>query len=61
MSTDCVLALDIGTSGVMAAVYSMDGRKLASAYSEFQPIYPKPGWVEQDAEQLIYMFYANGP
>ncbi len=50
MPEDAVLAVDVGTTGVNSVVYSSGGKRLASDYSEFPVYYPKPGWVEQDAE-----------
>ena len=47
-----VLALDQGTTGSTALVLSDDGRILGRAYSEFAQHYPRPGWVEHDAEEI---------
>jgi glycerol kinase len=48
-----LLALDEGTTSARAALYNEEGRRLAM---ETQPVdcrYPKPGWVEQDARQIL--------
>jgi len=46
-----VIGLDLGTTGCKAVVFS-GGRPVASGYREY-PIYqPKPGWAEQDADEV---------
>ena len=50
MSNDLVLVIDAGTSGCRAIVFDTDGERVASAYREFPTAYPKPDWVEQNAE-----------
>jgi D-xylulose kinase len=50
MSEDCILAIDAGTSGCRAVVYSPYGEILASAYNEFPSAFPRPNWVEQNAD-----------
>ena len=47
-----VLALDQGTTGSAALVVAEDGAVVARAYSEFAQHYPRPGWVEHDAEEI---------
>jgi glycerol kinase len=47
-----VLALDQGTTGSMALVVAEDGTILGRAYREFAQHFPKPGWVEHDAEEI---------
>ncbi|MET1123979.1 MAG: FGGY family carbohydrate kinase [Archaeoglobaceae archaeon] len=44
------IGLDVGTSGVTAGVYDEEGKLLARSYVEMKSYYPKPGWVEQEAE-----------
>jgi D-xylulose kinase len=45
-----ILGIDAGTTGVTVGVYDLNGILVAKSYSEFETYYPKPGWVEQDAE-----------
>ena len=45
--------VDIGTSGAKAMVFDLAGKPLASAYQEYPCTYPRPGWVEQDADHLV--------
>ncbi len=47
-----VLAVDQGTTGTTAAIFDREGRQVAKAYREFTQHYPKPGWVEHDAEEI---------
>ncbi|MEE8487128.1 MAG: glycerol kinase GlpK [Gemmatimonadota bacterium] len=47
-----VLAIDQGTTGSRALIFAGDGRLLASSYQEFRQYFPKPGWVEHDAEEI---------
>ncbi len=47
-----VLAIDQGTTGTTALVIGHDCSVLGRAYSEFTQYYPKPGWVEHDAEEI---------
>lgn len=48
-----ILAIDQGTTGSRAILYDSSGRTKASAYAEFRQHYPKPGWVEHDAAEII--------
>src|SRR5215475_8063392 len=48
----CVVAIDQGTTGSTDLVLDKRGRVVARAYSEFRQYYPKPGWVEHDAEEI---------
>ncbi len=47
-----VLAVDQGTTGTTAVVVAEDGRIVGTAYQEVRASYPRPGWVEQDPEDL---------
>ncbi|MBK6864754.1 MAG: glycerol kinase GlpK [Ideonella sp.] len=47
-----LLALDQGTSSSRSIVFSADGRIVAMAQREFRQIYPQPGWVEHDADEI---------
>ncbi|MEW6515750.1 MAG: glycerol kinase GlpK [candidate division FCPU426 bacterium] len=49
---DVILALDQGTTGSRAILYSVQGRAVAQAYHEFPQYYPRPGWVEHDALEI---------
>lgn len=47
-----ILALDQGTTSSRAIVYDHDVRQVAMAQREHRQIYPQPGWVEHDAEEI---------
>jgi glycerol kinase len=47
-----ILALDQGTTGSTALVFDDAGRIAGRAYSEFQQHFPRPGWVEHDADEI---------
>ena len=47
-----ILALDQGTTSSRALVFDRAGRTVAMAQKEFQQYYPKPGWVEHDANEI---------
>ncbi|MCA0241940.1 MAG: glycerol kinase GlpK [Proteobacteria bacterium] len=52
MPRDHLLALDQGTSSSRAIVFHRSGRIAALAQREFRQIFPQPGWVEHDAEEI---------
>src|SRR5215470_4590034 len=47
-----VMAIDQGTTGSTVLVFDRRGRIVGRAYSEFTQHYPRPGWVEHDAEEI---------
>ena len=47
-----VIALDQGTTSSRAIVFDETGAQVASHANEFKQIYPKPGWVEHDPEDI---------
>ena len=47
-----ILAIDQSTSGTKAVLFDVTGKVLARAAREHRQIYPKPGWVEHDAEEI---------
>jgi glycerol kinase len=47
-----VLALDQGTTSSRAILFDHDGRVAGVAQQEFQQIFPKPGWVEHDPQEI---------
>lgn len=50
--TKYVLALDQGTTSSRAILFDRLGRPVAGAQKEFRQIYPRPGWVEHDPEEI---------
>ena len=47
-----VLALDQGTTSSRAILFDHDGSIVAVAQREFEQIFPKPGWVEHDPQEI---------
>lgn len=47
-----VLAIDQGTTGTTCLVLDERGHVCGRAYSEFRQHYPRPGWVEHDADEI---------
>src|SRR3989338_1618675 len=52
MNEPFILALDLGTTGNRAIVFDKRQNIVSNFYEEFPQIYPKPGWVEHDAEMI---------
>lgn len=49
-----IAAIDQGTTGTRCMLFDHAGRSVAWAYEEHKQIYPEPGWVEHDAEEIWY-------
>ncbi|HWC49011.1 MAG TPA: glycerol kinase GlpK [Solirubrobacterales bacterium] len=47
-----ILAIDQGTTGTTGLVFDREGRVCGRAYSEFEQFFPRPGWVEHDANEI---------
>ncbi len=47
-----ILAIDQGTTSSRAILFDQKGKPLASEQQEFSQIYPQPGWVEHDPEEI---------
>ncbi|WIM11559.1 glycerol kinase GlpK [Enhydrobacter sp.] len=52
MAARHILAIDQGTTSTRAIVFDASGRPVASAQTELPQIFPKPGWVEHDPEEI---------
>jgi glycerol kinase len=52
--SDLVLAIDQGTTGTTVFVIDSGGRVRGRAYREIRQYYPRPGWVEHDAEEIAH-------
>jgi xylulokinase len=48
-----LLGIDIGTQGTKAALYTLEGRRLASSFRSSEPHRPSPGAVEEDPERQV--------
>ena len=49
---ELILAIDQGTTGTTVAVFDRSCRMLAKVNTEFRQIFPQPGWVEHDLEDI---------
>jgi glycerol kinase len=47
-----ILALDQGTTSSRSIVFDKKGNIISTAQREFRQIFPQPGWVEHDAEEI---------
>ena len=52
-----ILAIDQGTTGTTCLVIDEKAQVAGRAYSEFRQIYPQPGWVEHDPEEIWRITY----
>ena len=52
MSGNFILAIDQGTTGTTVLIFDHAGEIRGRGYSEFTQHFPKPGWVEHDAEEI---------
>ena len=52
MKRRLVLAIDAGTTGVRALVFDRDQKVAGRSYREFPQIFPKPGWVEHNPNDI---------
>jgi len=52
MAANHILAIDQGTTSTRAIVFDSAGRPVASAQKELPQIFPRPGWVEHDPEEI---------
>ena len=52
MKNKYILSIDQGTTGSRAFLFDQRGKIISSAYQEFKQYYPKPGWVEHDADEI---------
>ena len=47
------MALDAGTTSNRAIIFNKKGEICSVAQKEFTQIFPRPGWVEHDAEEIF--------
>jgi len=47
-----ILALDQGTTSSRAIIFGSDGLPVSTAQKEFTQIFPQPGWVEHNPEEI---------
>jgi len=54
-----VMALDAGTTSNRCILFNKEGEVCAKAQKEFTQHYPKPGWVEHDADEIWHTMLAS--
>ncbi len=47
-----IMSIDQGTTSSRAIIFNKKGNIVSVAQKEFQQIFPKPGWVEQNANEI---------
>ncbi|MDQ6707613.1 MAG: glycerol kinase GlpK, partial [Acidobacteriota bacterium] len=47
-----IISLDEGTTSARAALYEHSGKRVAMESLPINAVYPQPGWVEQDADEI---------
>jgi len=47
-----ILSIDQGTTQTTVIIFTKDGKIKGRANSEFTQFYPKPGWVEHNAQEI---------
>jgi len=52
MAEEFVLSIDQGTTGSTVLIFDNAGSVKGRAYSEFTQHFPRPGWVEHDADEI---------
>ena len=52
MSEQFILALDQGTTSSRAILFDHSGKNKATTQKDFRQIFPQPGWVEHDPEDI---------
>src|SRR6185437_9533958 len=46
------VGIDAGTTGCTVMIFDESGNRLGQGYQEYPCTSPRPGWIEQDAEQV---------
>jgi glycerol kinase len=53
-----ILAIDQGTTGTTCIVFDEQAQPVGRAYREFAQHFPRPGWVEHDADEIWRVTHA---
>src|ERR1700676_1997981 len=48
-----ILSVDQGTTSCRAILFDPDGETVAVGQKEFTQYFPRPGWVEHDATEIL--------
>ncbi|AYO31708.1 hypothetical protein D2962_14855 [Biomaibacter acetigenes] len=57
MANKYLLAIDAGTTSGRACIFDLKGNLIASSGSEYPVYSPKPGWYEQNCEEMAKVLY----
>ncbi len=52
MGKTYLIGVDLGTMGTKTAIFDEEGQLVTDAYEESKLYYPRPGWVEQDPDEI---------
>src|SRR5258708_38100505 len=52
MAKQYLVGVGLGTRGTKAGIYDTDGNLIGEAYEESRLYTPKPGWVEQQSDEI---------
>ena len=52
-SKSCIVSIDLGTSSAKGMLCTVEGAILAQGSASYPCYYPEPGWVEQDADEVL--------
>lgn len=52
-----LVGIDEGTTGCATCIFDLEGNMVAKEYREYPSYYPKPGWVEQKADEITNALY----
>ncbi|KRL00483.1 glycerol kinase GlpK [Liquorilactobacillus capillatus] len=52
MTESYVMAIDEGTTSTRAIIFDHEGKKVADSQKEFTQLFPHPGWVEHNANEI---------
>ena len=47
-----ILSIDQGTTSSRSILFNLRGKKIFSSQCEFKQIFPNPGWVEHNPEEI---------
>lgn len=50
--SEFIIGIDAGTTGIRTYCFDKNGQVLSTAYEEFTQIFPQPGWVEHDPQEI---------
>ena len=54
MEKKYVMALDAGTTSNRAIIFDEESHIISVSQKEFTQYFPKPGWVEPDANEILH-------